>query len=283
MNDLCESMIPIRPFLKWPGGKRWLIERKLVKFPAHTKRYIEPFLGGGAVYFGIASGTAILADSNSRLIETYRAVRDGYRVVERRLVEYQDLHCKEFYYLERARSYKNRFQRAAQFIYLNRTCFNGMYRVNKKGEFNVPLGTKTGVLLGDDFRAISRTLRSAELRVSDFEETVGLASEGDLLFADPPYTVKHNKNGFLKYNENIFSWDDQVRLKDALVAAQQRGASVICTNADHESIRELYEPHFSISGIKRLSVLAAKSNARSAVSEVIISNIPKEINWTGTY
>jgi DNA adenine methylase len=197
-------------------------------------------------------------------------------VVERLLDEYQSVHCKEFYYSERARSHKTRFHRAAQFIYLNRTCFNGMYRVNKKGEFNVPIGTKTSVLLGDDFRSISRSLRDADLSVADFEETVGLASEGDMLFADPPYTVKHNVNGFVKYNENIFSWGDQIRLRDALVAAQKRGAYIVCTNADHDLIREIYEPYFCVSEIKRPSVLAAKRNARSIVSEVIITNRSEE-------
>jgi len=145
--------------------------------------------------------------------------------------------------------------------------------VNRKGEFNVPIGTKTNILLpNDDFERIARLLDSADLHHRDFEVAIDDAMEDDFLFVDPPYTVKHNLNGFLKYNENIFSWDDQVRLRDALIRADARGARVLMTNADHESIRELYDGIFWLEPIARNSVLAGTGGTRGRVTELLIRN-----------
>jgi DNA adenine methylase len=121
---------------------------------------------------------------------------------------------------------------------LNRTCFNGIYRVNLRGAFNVPKGTKSAVVLPtDDFSEAQRLLRRAKLLDGDFEEVIDQAQSGDLVFADPPYTVRHNNNGFIKYNEKLFSWDDQERLARVLTRAAKRGVKVVATNADHREIR----------------------------------------------
>ncbi|MFC0130579.1 DNA adenine methylase [Ralstonia solanacearum] len=261
----------VTPFLKWAGGKRWLAETCLELFPKKFNTYIEPFLGGGAMFFRLMPERAVLADMNRELIETYSAIASDHRAVSRKIKKYHDLHSFDRYYEIRAEVPKKTVDVAARFIYLNRTCWNGLYRVNRKGQFNVPIGTKTNVVLdSDDWPAISGALGKAKLYVSDFEPIVDRASNGDLVFADPPYTVKHNNNGFVKYNENIFAWNDQIRLRDALLRAKMRGAFVFCTNADHQSIWELYRDDFSIVRVNRSSVISGKSQYRGATSELLI-------------
>lgn len=231
----------MKPFIKWAGGKRWLTSDPTFDLPDFTGCYIEPFLGSGAVFFYTEPQQAILSDINPRLIEVYQTVRDDWQRVLLELKRLQRLHSKTFYYEERSRKRKTPHTRAAQFLYLNRTCFNGLYRENLKGIFNVPIGTKDKVVFEDEsFSEISSALSCASISTADFAVTIAKASDGDLVFADPPYTTAHNMNGFIKYNQNIFSWQDQIRLKDALLEAVSRGAKVVLTNADHESIRDLY-------------------------------------------
>ena len=161
--------------------------------------------------------------------------------------------------------------KAARFIYLNRTCWNGLYRVNSKGEFNVPIGTKTKVLLeADDFQGISILLSQMDINTCDFETTIDKATAGDFVFIDPPYSVKHNLNGFLKYNETIFSWKDQIRLRKSVAKAINRGASVLLFNADHCSIRDLYKGIGKMITLDRASVIAGKLGARGTFSELAI-------------
>lgn len=260
----------LKPFIKWAGGKRWLLDEACFALPDFTGRYIEPFLGGGAVFFHLRPAAAILSDVNSRLIATYRAIRDEWQLVQSSLGDFQAQHSKEFYYAERKRQYEASHLRAAQFLYLNRTCFNGLYRENLKGEFNVPIGTKTQVILpDDDFERASRLLAAAELKVSDFEAVVAEADDGDLVFVDPPYTTAHNCNGFLKYNQTIFTWDDQKRLKSAISGAKARGARVVLTNADHESIRNLYEGLGTPQVVSRRSVIAGSASSRRVTTEAL--------------
>ncbi|MFD2256509.1 DNA adenine methylase [Luteolibacter algae] len=260
----------LKPFIKWAGGKRWLIADPTFELPEFSGRYIEPFLGGGAVFFHTRPQDALLSDVNSRLIEVYTAVRDSWELVFRELKRLQRLHDKKFYYEERKRNRVTSHTRAAQFIYLNRTCYNGLYRVNLKGEFNVPIGTKSRVLFEDeDFAEISRALSGATIRASDFAESIREAGEGDLVFADPPYTTAHNTNGFVRYNQNIFSWQDQLRLKIELTNAVRRGAKVVLTNADHESIRDLYRQEGRYRPMGRASLIAGNSLNRNKTTEAI--------------
>jgi len=175
------------PFLKWAGGKRWLTFRYQHLFPIQYDRYIEPFLGSGAVFFHLKPNAALLSDANSHLVATYLQIRSNWKKVRDALRKHDRLHSKEHYYLERARKRTAAHEKAAQFIYLNRTCWNGLYRVNLEGIFNVPIGTKNTVCLDtDNFEAVAETLSRAELVVSDFETVIQRASEGDFLFVDPP-------------------------------------------------------------------------------------------------
>ena len=261
----------LTPFLKWAGGKRWLVEKHSDFLAVEFNRYIEPFVGSGAVFFSLAPSRAIISDCNSRLIETYACIKSDWAEVKAQLDVHQKKHAVSYYYEVRSKAYRKPVNRAAQFIYLNRTCWNGLYRVNKRGEFNVPIGTKQNVVLAsDDFELISSALENVELICGDFEDTLNMAGEGDFVFVDPPYTVKHNFNGFLKYNENIFSWEDQIRLRDAVVAASARGAKVLVTNACHESVRKIYAGVGEISRVSRASVIAGKTAARGKYEEIVV-------------
>jgi DNA adenine methylase len=259
----------VQPFLKWAGGKRWLTPSDVFPTSLEHGRYFEPFLGSAAMFFALQPRSAVLSDANADLIELYEVVRDQPGTLDEILKLHQERHSHEHYYSVRRCVPADKVHRAARMLYLNRTCWNGLYRVNLKGEFNVPIGTKTRVLMKDDFGALSDVLRGVELRCCDFAEVIREVEAGDLIFADPPYTVRHNANGFLKYNEQIFSWEDQVRLRDACLEASTRGAFVVVTNADHESVRELYRGIAKYRPLARKSVLAAHSAHRGDTTEAI--------------
>ncbi len=261
----------VLPFLKWAGGKRWFADRHKHLLPDSFQRYIEPFLGGGALFFAIAPENAVLSDLNVDLIATYEVARDFPVDLAERLQNYHERHSRDTYYSVRESKPSDKIELAAWFLYLNRTCWNGLYRVNLRNNFNVPIGTKTDVVLHtDDFEVVSQRLAAAKIQCCDFETTIDATGVGDFVFVDPPYTVKHNANGFVKYNDRLFSWDDQVRLRDAVVRASQRGAKVLVTNANHTSIRELYLGVGSLKPIARASVLAGKSAHRASVEELAI-------------
>ncbi|MCY7280961.1 MAG: Dam family site-specific DNA-(adenine-N6)-methyltransferase [Sphingomonas bacterium] len=240
--------------------------------PIQFDRLVEPFTGSGAVFFGLRPKRALLSDLNPELINLFSIMRSHPNELKNLLQRHQEKHCKQHYYAVRERDYQRPLWRAARMLYLNRTCWNGLYRVNKSGRFNVPIGTKSAVVMeSDDFSVFAEALENAELKCQDFEATISVCGDGDFLFVDPPYTVKHNFNGFLKYNENMFSWDDQIRLAECLRAAAGRGASIVVTNADHESVRELYDVGFAYRTIARKSVLAGSAAHRGETSEALFT------------
>jgi len=259
------------PFLKWAGGKRWLIEKHADIFPPCPGNYIEPFLGAGSVFFHLRPAHAYLSDTNLELIETYKAIRDNWRLVLKHLKRHRNNHSDSYYYELRSFSPKTLATKGARFIYLNRTCFNGIYRVNRQGKFNVPRGTRNSVIFKtDDFEALSEVFQNVELNACDFEESIDRADNGDLVFADPPYTVRHNNNAFVKYNEKLFSWDDQIRLANSLKKAANRGAKVIATNAYHPCVIELYQGFFDLRPICRKSQISADRQYRGNFLELLI-------------
>ncbi|WP_345971925.1 Dam family site-specific DNA-(adenine-N6)-methyltransferase [Sulfurimonas diazotrophicus] len=270
MTKLVDQKLQIVPFLKWAGGKRWFVETHADFLPQDFNHYYEPFIGGGSVFFHMQPRCATLADMNKDLISTYEALKNDWFSVQKALEQHQANHSDEYYYKLRSMKPRQLHTKAARFIYLNRTCWNGLYRVNLRGEFNVPRGTKDTVLLStDDFESVSESLKNTELIISDFEDVIAKAQQNDFVFIDPPYTVKHNMNGFIKYNEKLFSWDDQVRLANAVKQASGRGAKVMVLNANHESICELYDGFDQIV-LTRKSVLAAKSEYRGKYDELMI-------------
>ncbi|ENW05265.1 DNA adenine methylase [Acinetobacter beijerinckii] len=264
----------ISPLLKWAGGKRWFAKKHLSLLPEKYNTYIEPFFGSGATFFKLKPEKAIINDINSKLMNVYNSIKLNPIEVEALLKIHHSNHSKDYYYYIRDLEPDDYLEQAAQFLYLNRTCFNGIYRVNLKGKFNVPIGTKTEVLLeNDDFIKVSECLLNVEIMNQDFEKIIDMADKGDLLFIDPPYTVRHNNNGFIKYNENLFSWEDQVRLHESLKRAHNREVKILCTNANHQSIHDLYEEdYFNKNIVSRYSSISGKKSSRNQYEEVVIRN-----------
>jgi len=269
----------LTPLLKWPGGKRWFRDVFFGVVPVEFNRYIEPFAGSASIFFALQPEDAILSDMNAELINMYNAIKSDWKKVRDILVKHQRNHSETYYYKVRDSVPRSEHGSAARMLYLNRTCFNGIYRVNLKGVFNVPVGTKSNVLLDtDDFEGVSNALQNADLRVEDFEVVINEAHSGDLIFADPPYTVRHNFNGFVKYNETLFAWEDQERLAAALRRAVARGAYVISTNAYHRSVIELYRGNgFRTRNLHRYSSISSTNNSRMSYDELLIlsNNIPQ--------
>jgi len=270
-----------RPFLKWAGSKRWLLPHLVPLLPRTFGTYREPFLGSGALFFLIKPERAVLGDTCAELIDTFAAVRDNHAAVLR-YVHPLKVDSKVFYDVRKNRS-TTRFRRAAEFIYLNKTCWNGLYRVNSDGVFNVPYGKprSDGVVDDDNLKACGELLsrRGIELRRTDFDEIVADAKAGDLVYLDPPYVTGHSNNGFIDYNEKLFAWEDQQRLASAAISLAQRGVHVIVTNADHPAVLKLYDG-LQITFVARRSTLAGAISARRLVREAIIHNLsaPQEVS-----
>lgn len=269
-----EGVTYVEPFLKWAGGKRLLLPQLLehIRPPARGGKYFEPFLGGGAVFFALRPEAAYLSDASPELINAYRAVQDSVEDVIRCLSRLK--HSKAEYYRVRGSHPRLPATRAARFIYLNKTCFNGLYRVNLKGEFNVPFGRHPSTLLicnKKQLRNASDALTDTDIAIEDFEVAMTQAGENDVVYCDPPYTVAHTNNGFVEYNAQVFSWRDQERLAQAAASCVDRGARVYVSNASHESIRQLYTPlGFQTVEINRWSTMAGSSSKRFSSTELLL-------------
>ena len=264
------------PFLKWAGGKRWLgpsLRTLLEDEPPF--RLIEPFVGSGAAFFSLHPARALLADSNAELMATYRAVQASPAAVAKRLAA-RKINIETFLQVREARPTSD-FDRAARMIYLNRTAFNGLYRVNQQDQFNVPFGCKPGTQLPEHsaLDAASRLLKRASLECQDFRVTLkGIRFASDIVYVDPPYTVKHDNNGFRRYNNHIFSWSDQIELAEILTRLVQRGVKVIVSNAHHEEIRALYpSSSFHAIWVERNSCMAARPDRRGSCSEWLMVSV----------
>lgn len=270
-----------QPFLKWPGGKRWLAGRIAALVTRESfGLYYEPFLGGGAVFFALKPERATLSDINPSLIETYEQVRKDPTAIAERLSKIPV--DSTTYYRMRGEIPGSALDRAIRFLYLNRTAFGGMYRENMRGEFNVPFGggDRTPELLWRTtiLTQASEALFSAELLSEDFEELVNRAKQGDVVYCDPTYNAPSKQGTFRRYNGTRFTWQDQERLAAAAFRASERGAFVLVSNDDSDDIRDLY------SSVKRLqfartSCLSAKSIGRRQIRETVYVLHPKEEQW----
>lgn len=263
-----------KPILRWAGGKSWFLKHLPALVEDLTfKNYHEPFFGGGAVYFFLnPPNCAHLSDLNPALIETYRAIRDDVGLVIKSLKRFSN--TESDYYQIRKTIYTSSHERAAQFIYLNQTSFNGIHRVNREGNFNVPYGFRKKNFLDEvALRAVSKNLQSATLNHGDFYEGLDVIQAQDLVFLDPPYTVSHNNNGFIEYNEKIFSLDDQKRLSIYIDKLKEKGAYYILTNAAHETIIEIFDKGDTKLELSRASLIGGRNAKRGQTTEYIFTNI----------
>lgn len=261
------TITSVKPFLRWAGGKQWLAPRLAKLIPEYNHTYYEPFLGGGSLFFVARPMRAILGDINEQLIGTYLVLRDQPKDLVFILSQWEN--DEETYYKVRAAEYKDNLWRAAQFIYLNKTCWNGLYRVNQQGKFNVPFGyNKRRVFDETHLLNLSEALQNAEIVCCDFQQLLKTATAGDFIYLDPPYTVLHSRNGFRQYNEELFSWQDQVRLSRTARELAHRGCFVVISNANNEEVLKLY-PDFIHQRFSRHSVLAADPKWRRKTDEAL--------------
>lgn len=262
-----------KPFLKWAGGKRRLLTQYSTLFPRQFSCYFEPFLGGGAVFFYLEPEIAVLYDINAELVNAYIAVRDHVDdVIERlRAMPYD----RDFYYRTRAQQPDalSQIERATRTIYLNRTCFNGLYRVNKKGQFNVPFGRYKNPRICDEptLRAASAVLQGKRIHTADFATVVNEARAEDFVYFDPPYYPRNEQNGFTGYTADGFNAEEQRRLADTFRALDQMGCYVMLSSSNSEMIRDLYEG-FNITEVTSNYPINCRKSGRGPVKEIVIRN-----------
>jgi DNA adenine methylase len=270
----------MEPFLKWAGGKRWLIPKLLDQLPAYNT-YYEPFVGSGGLFFALEPKQAVLSDTNPELINCYRCVRDHCQEVIQTLRGLKP--SKETYYRVRDKLYckGDKIKRAAYFIYLNKTCWNGLYRVNLQGRFNVPVGRVNGsveVFDPEQLVIASHLLKRAKLKCCDFQDAVEGVQPGDLVYFDPPYITTHLNNGFIKYNSKLFHHTDELRLARTAYHLAIMRASVVVSNAAHPLIGQQYDGPFFKLEILRASRIAADAGRRSQFRELLISTFPIQLH-----
>ena len=269
------SVGKVRPFVKWVGGKRSISDVLVSRFPESFDSYWEPFVGGGALFFRIheSISRASLSDSNPDLMITFAAVKENSESLVQKLEHHSMMHCKEYYYRMRGwHNLEDFVDVAARLIYLNKTCFNGLYRVNKKGEFNVPMGSSPNpdVVTRENIGLCSVALQKADLVYQEFDMI--RPSGGDLVYFDPPYHPV-GSTSFTSYTKSSFGVGDQERLRDFAFSLHRAGVHVILSNSDTPFIRDLYRgPVWNISTVGVPRCINSKGNGRGPVSELIISN-----------
>ncbi|MFN2576743.1 MAG: DNA adenine methylase [Pyrinomonadaceae bacterium] len=271
-----------RPFLKWVGGKQQLLTQFEPLFPAKFRRYFEPFAGGAAVFFHLWNtrrlpSEAFIFDNNSELINAYLVIRDKVDALILELSVHQKLHSKSYYYkirgLDRDKTQLSDVQRAARSVYLNRTCYNGLFRVNSKGQFNVPMGSYLSpqVLLEPVIRAASGALQGVTIQLRDFHSILSLSQPGDFFYFDPPYDPLTKTASFTSYTAESFSEDDQRELAKVVTALSEQGAYIMLSNSKTPLILELYE-RFRINTVQARRAVNSDANGRGRIEEVVVLN-----------
>lgn len=242
---LLPKQISIKPFLKWAGGKTQLLPELSKHVPNEYNKYIEPFIGGGAFYFHLNPREAVIADLNYELVLTYKTIKSSVEEVISLLKTFKNE--EEFFYEMRANNPEklSNIERSARLLYLNKTCFNGLYRVNKKGQFNVPYGKRTGNFFDSEvLRNASEFLQNTSIEYADYSKTLKKhAQKGDFVFLDPPYYPVGKYGDFKRYTKEFFYHDDQLALKDEFDRLVNLGCHVILTNSDHPVIMDLYKDY----------------------------------------
>jgi DNA adenine methylase len=271
----CRTVAVPQPFVKWAGGKGQLLTRLAPWVPLGT-RYLEPFVGGGALFFHLRPAVAVLSDRNAHLMACYQMVRDDVEALISLLREYRERHSEAFYYGVRKAFNSLEMsaqQRAAAFVYLNKTGFNGLYRENSRGEHNVPFGRYRNPAIFDEavLRADAHALATVELRSGDFAETAALAREGDFVYFDPPYHPVSATARFTAYTRDAFDEREQARLAEVYRALDARGCRLLLSNSDTPLIRKLYKG-FRQTRVAAVRAINCVGSGRGTITELVIRN-----------
>ncbi|KKP88322.1 MAG: adenine methylase protein [Candidatus Nomurabacteria bacterium GW2011_GWC2_35_8] len=272
-----------KPFVKWVGGKRQLLKQfRLMelyppeKFNTKTNIYFEPFVGGGAVFFDLLPEKAVLSDLNSELVTTFNVIKNDVEALIHLLRKYK--YEKEYFLKIRAQNPEklSDVNIASRFLYLNRTCFNGMYRVNSKGGFNVPFGKYSNPLICDEnnLKKVSKSLKNVEIKRQDYKEVLKKAKKSDFIYFDPPYFPVSKTASFTNYTKEAFLEKEQIELRDTFLELHKRGCFVMLSNSDTPFINEIYS---GIKGVKVTQVQAGRminsdSSKRGKITEVLVTN-----------
>jgi DNA adenine methylase len=265
------------PFLKWVGGKGQLLAQFRGLLPSDYGRYFEPFLGGGAVFFSLAPRRAVLSDVNGELVDCYIAIRDSVDDVIEALGAHR--YEKEHYYDVRALDPGSLSvpERAARTIFLNRTGYNGLYRVNRRGGFNVPFGRHSNPRLcdPDNLRACSRALQGVDIRCREFDDAVKGARRDDFVYFDPPYVPVSTTANFTNYVAGPFGWPEQQRLAEVFARLAHRGVLVMLSNSDTLAVRDLYRG-YRIERVAAARSVNSNPERRGKVPEVVVRSFGLE-------
>ena len=272
-----------KPFVKWAGGKRQLMSELEKNFPTKFGTYLEPFLGGGAVMFDLLTKEHNLkcnvSDLNSDLVLAYVTIRDRLE----KLIESLENHSKNYhkdstgyYYEVRNQEPKNQIEKVSRLLFLNKTCFNGLYRVNSKGKFNVPLGryTNPNIVNKENLQAVSKTLQSGKIKIScrDFSSIIKDAKKGDFVYFDPPYQPVSDTANFTSYTHRDFTEDDLERLADLANQLNSKGCNVMLSNSNSKTVKKLFSSVWKIKEIKANRAINSNSQKRTGHKEIIIKN-----------
>ncbi len=270
---------PLQPFLKWAGGKRVLLPEIQKHLPSYFGVYYEPFLGAGAVLFALQPPRAVVGDINAEIINCYVVIRDQVEALITQLARHKNE--EQYFYAIRAWDRTPTFlerdpvERAARILFLNKTCYNGLYRVNAHGQFNVPFGRYAAprILDAQHLRAVSRYLNDADItiRCGDFAATLAPAQTGDFVYCDPPYDPISPSASFTGYAAGGFPLAEQVRLRDTLVALDARGVQFLLSNAATPRMQALYQ-HFAATTVSAPRAINSNATKRGAVEELLVRN-----------
>lgn len=263
-----------KPFVKWAGGKRYLLEEIKPRLPLRFNHYFEPFIGGGAIYFELQNKIkrATISDNNEELIIAYRAIKKNPKGLIKKLKEYAQVHSKDFYYKTRGKLPEEKIERAARFIYLNKTCYNGLYRVNNSGRFNVPMGSykNPNIIQKENILECHKALKKTVITCQDFEKIN--PRKGDFVYFDPPYQPGIY-GGFTKYTKENFTEKDQSRLANFAKNLSSLGVYVMISNSKSKLIQKLYpKRYFRTHIVYAPRFVNCKGNKRHKVEELLITN-----------
>ncbi len=286
-NVIIDSLIKnkAKPFVKWVGGKRQLLKqfKDLCLYPPTgfdvlKNTYYEPFVGGGAVFFDLLPKKAVLSDMNKELVITYNVIKNNVEDLIKSLKKHK--HNKEYFLKIRAQKIEklSDLQTASRFIYLNRTCFNGMYRVNRSGEFNVPFGDNKNPLICDEenLRKVSNILKNVSVVHEDYKNVLNKAKKGDFIYFDPPYYPINKTSSFTSYTADAFLEKEQIELRDTFMELNKRGCFVMLSNSDTSFINKIYseikDKKVKINKVQAGRSINSKGSGRGKITEVLITN-----------